>query len=195
MYIFLFLSEILTKHSVEYHLHWNNDEAPVFEDCRLIAALELFWLIPLLVCRGKVQLNRHPKRNKMKEKSREHQESPPPTKMADQEIGYIWGHYHCQTSTHRYKAHELWRGWCRERICPMLVKLNSRGNTKALPMFRIKKTLFIVFTIGDEPNNRLFIVMGEGGGGVSYLHRLQSKEQLWSNFQRKQQRRNKGIRL
>lgn len=60
--------------------------------------------------------------------------------------------------------------------CPMLVKLNSKGNTKALPMFRIKKTLFIVFTIGDEPNNRLFIVMGEGG--VSYLHRLQSKEQL-----------------
>lgn len=52
----------------------------------------------------------------MEEKSTEHQESPPPTKMADQKIGYIWSHYHCQTSTNRYKAHELWRGGFRERM-------------------------------------------------------------------------------
>lgn len=49
-------------------------------------------------------------------------------------------------------------------VCLMLVKFNSKGNIKVLFMFRIKKIFFIVFIIGDELNNRLFIVMGEGGG-------------------------------
>lgn len=48
-------------------------------------------------------------------------------------------------------------------VCLMLVKFNSKGNIKVLFMFRIKKIFFIVFIIGDELNNRLFIVMGRGG--------------------------------
>lgn len=43
-------------------------------------------------------------------------------------------------------------------VCLMLVKFNSKGNIKVLFMFRIKKIFFIVFIIGDEFNNRLFIV-------------------------------------
>lgn len=43
-------------------------------------------------------------------------------------------------------------------VCLMLVKFNSKGNIKVLFMFRIKKIFFIVFIIGDELNNRLFIV-------------------------------------
>lgn len=43
-------------------------------------------------------------------------------------------------------------------VCLMLVKFNSKGNIKVLFMFRIKKIFFIVFNIGDELSNRLFIV-------------------------------------
>lgn len=43
-------------------------------------------------------------------------------------------------------------------VCLMLVKFNSKGNIKVFFMFRIKKIFFIVFIIGDELNNRLFIV-------------------------------------
>lgn len=43
-------------------------------------------------------------------------------------------------------------------VCLMLVKFNSKGNIKVLFMFRIKKIFFIVFIIGDELSNRLFIV-------------------------------------
>lgn len=53
-------------------------------------------------------------------------------------------------------------------VCLMLVKFNSKGNIKVLFMFRIKKIFFIVFIIGDEFNNRLFIVKGGGGGFYLY---------------------------
>lgn len=43
-------------------------------------------------------------------------------------------------------------------VCLMLVKFNSNGNINVLFMFRIKKIFYIVFIIGDELNNRLFIV-------------------------------------
>lgn len=43
-------------------------------------------------------------------------------------------------------------------VCLMLVKFNSKGNIKVLFMFIIKKIFFIVFIIGDELNNRVFIV-------------------------------------
>lgn len=47
--------------------------------------------------------------------------------------------------------------------CPMLVKHNSKGKTKALPILRRKKTLLTIVTSGDE---NPIIDLFSGGGGI-----------------------------